>query len=186
VHRGVSYRRPQQKFLPASFTPPISDQSAYVKAPWVSVFKTRGRFQQGSGKIDWARRPGCATVIFNGITKAPDLLQHIRPLTGRLNSISEGDAFSGLKTDTHGAFTSVLMIGYLRRERSWAEFLLRPPVRDSHAHPKYLDSYSSPSTDLARQKVWRTCPPHFLAYLPATIIGGQVFWHIFLNTRLTT
>jgi hypothetical protein len=66
-------------------------------------FQTRGRFQQGSGKIDWARRPGCATVIFNGITKAPDLLQHIRPLTGRLNSISEGDAFSGLKTDTHGA-----------------------------------------------------------------------------------
>jgi hypothetical protein len=67
-------------------------------------FQTRGRFQQGSEKIDWARRPGCATVIFNGVTKASDLLQHIRPLTGLLNSISEGDAFSGLKTDPHGAF----------------------------------------------------------------------------------
>jgi hypothetical protein len=70
-------------------------------------FQTRGLFQQGSGKIDWARRPGCTTVISNGITKAPDLPQRIRPLTGRLNSISEGDAFSGLKTDTHGAFTYI-------------------------------------------------------------------------------
>jgi hypothetical protein len=80
-------------------------------APWVSVFKTRGRFQQGSGKIGWARRPGCATVIFNGITKAPDLVQHIRPLIGRLNSIFEGDVFSGLKADTHGAFINDWILG---------------------------------------------------------------------------
>jgi hypothetical protein len=33
-------------------------------------FQIRGRFQQGSGKNDWARRPGCARVIPNGITKA--------------------------------------------------------------------------------------------------------------------
>jgi hypothetical protein len=84
-------------------------------------FQTRGRFQQGSGKIDWARRPGCATVIFNGITKAPDLLQHIRPLTRRLNSISEGDVFSGLKTDTHGAYNSpaIFFGGLARHAFEW-------------------------------------------------------------------
>ena len=92
-----AHSKPLSKGLPA---PPLGVQ---VHSAMGVCFQTRGRFQQGSGKIDWARRPGCAKVISNGITKAPDLLQCSRPLTRQLNSISEGNAFSGLKTDPHGA-----------------------------------------------------------------------------------
>jgi hypothetical protein len=39
VRMGGSLQRPQQKFRPASATPPVSVHSKDVKAPWGSVFK---------------------------------------------------------------------------------------------------------------------------------------------------
>ena len=199
---AVSYKRPQIRYhsithqiglefsnnqpLKAAYmrkgsSLPIGGPASHISGVQVLTamgvcFQTRGRFQQGSGKIDWARRPGCAKVISNVITKAPNLMQGSRPLTPLLNSISEGNAFSDLKTDPYGAFTYVnyrilggwMKIGVISARGS----LLSESANSASFHYTAgcfaVQLLAAPEGVVRAKGIFAACPPYFLAGLPCT------------------
>jgi hypothetical protein len=85
---GGSHQSLQQKFSQASGTPPISDHSKDVKAPWVSVFKPENASPSEmefsspvSGRICCSKSGALVIPLDMTVAQSGRLAQTILPLS---------------------------------------------------------------------------------------------------------